>query len=591
MNLPFLESCFAEADFIGSMTVWHDLASAISNRAASTNLSQEQQEIVAAELLLASLLVVPQENNVDFYFTSPQQLWVAPGQAISPPPILKIHIKHWRKRATEETNPFLRARYADAVWDLERFASQPVQRDQSWARIAIDSYLLAYKASLNRNPVRALALLLRALALSTEIKELDLIEVASAHALALLHELPEDGYSGIWLEAAKFLYANKILKKLTLAPLKIAFKNRFFAAIEKKDKLTADLGIDLHLRLFADSPSEKKNALLAYAQMHSAIATSEPALVAVSSLLYVVHRLEEAGLLAMAEELRFQAENLSPAVEAGMHEKSYTQTVETAKIDTFFEKLIDIDDVCIAMYRVAKHTLPDVQKVRLGLIQAVQKFPIQYLVTRVSYGPSGLPIVETNGSLGETDQHFSGYYTDYLNFNSLQFKWGWDRFLAKFSPSQDSICEWLAGSFLILKDRMPFIEEGVRAHLAGDYIKSIHLFVPQIEEMLRQLLKLLSIPRSKSVRGKPGVTELKNMGEILRDPRIIETLDEDVHIFLLHLLVNKPGFNLRNDLSHGIAPATVFGELSSGLVLQCVILLGAIRDEALVLTPDPEEQD
>jgi hypothetical protein len=322
--------------------------------------------------------------------------------------------------------------------------------------------------------------------------------------------------------------------------------------------------------------------------MHRRVAKNSSPLLAVTSLLPIADLFEDNGLPAEADELRVYVEEISPRVEEGMKEMSVTQSIEIAEVDKFFAPFLATDHLFVALYRVARYTAPKVAEVRNMLATARRDTPIQFLFTRVSFGHSGLPVTQTGSADEHPDAHLSMYYGHSMSMTGLFFRFGWDRLIAKFGFDAAGLLDTLKGTPLIQKDRSSFFLEGLQAHIDGDYLKAIHVLVPQVENMLRELLRLMHIPRSKRVRGQSGITELKTMGEALWDPRVVEALEEDLHFFLTHLYVEKHGLNLRNDLSHGIAPPTVFTQMVSGMVIQSVVLLSVIRPDMVSLEPlDP----
>jgi hypothetical protein len=124
--------------------------------------------------------------------------------------------------------------------------------------------------------------------------------------------------------------------------------------------------------------------------------------------------------------------------------------------------------------------------------------------------------------------------------------------------------------------RRQIVHEGITAYLGRDHMKAIHLLVPQIEGVLRNLLPLIGVPPVKSVPRHPGITDVKSMNNILEEPRIREVLPEDVWRYLTLLYIDRRGANLRNDLAHGLIPIQGFNEYTSNRVLHSLLVLTPI---------------
>jgi lysyl-tRNA synthetase class 1 len=119
---------------------------------------------------------------------------------------------------------------------------------------------------------------------------------------------------------------------------------------------------------------------------------------------------------------------------------------------------------------------------------------------------------------------------------------------------------------------------------AEDYVKCIHVLVPQVENSLRELLKILGGSETKT--DDEGAFQLKNMNDVLHEPQVRDALDENLWSFLKVLYADKRGINLRNIVAHGIAPVEAFNCVNAGLVIQSIVLLSMIRPEALHIPED-----
>ena len=121
------------------------------------------------------------------------------------------------------------------------------------------------------------------------------------------------------------------------------------------------------------------------------------------------------------------------------------------------------------------------------------------------------------------------------------------------------------------------MQEGLSAYLNGDFLKAIHVLIPQVEESLRNFLALIGIPPVKNVPRHPGITDVKSMNNVLEDARVREKLPEDVWRYLTVLYVERIGFNLRNDLAHGLMPLEAFNEIIANWVFHSLLILSPIR--------------
>jgi len=171
-----------------------------------------------------------------------------------------------------------------------------------------------------------------------------------------------------------------------------------------------------------------------------------------------------------------------------------------------------------------------------------------------------------------------------MNFNAMFFLSGIEEWKKKFELGGVPDTPNIFDCPLIPADRVSLYREGLAAFDSQDYVKCIHVLVPQIENSLRELLTILGASSTKSE--EEGAFELKNMNDVLHEPRVREALDEKLWSFLKVLYADKRGMNLRNLVAHGVAPAEAFNPVSAGLVVQSIVLLTMIRREELFLPDD-----
>jgi hypothetical protein len=155
----------------------------------------------------------------------------------------------------------------------------------------------------------------------------------------------------------------------------------------------------------------------------------------------------------------------------------------------------------------------------------------------------------------------------------------WPKAKAKFNFTAQNIVDSFKPSVLFDASYEELILQGVKAFDEGDYIKSLHVLVPQVERMMRSLLRTLGVPTIRLEKDNAGLIERKTLSACLNDPRVNEALEEKTVLFYKALYNEKRGFNLRNEIAHGLAPVGVFCEPFATLVIQSIILLSGLRPE------------
>lgn len=127
--------------------------------------------------------------------------------------------------------------------------------------------------------------------------------------------------------------------------------------------------------------------------------------------------------------------------------------------------------------------------------------------------------------------------------------------------------DFLSRSNLFEKKHLNIIEKGFEAYLRGDSISAIHLFVFQIEDILRHTVGKLGLPTT-SFRGER--TTERYLEDILNEPKLKSGLGEDFTM-LLKVFLCQRGRNLRNDVAHGLLSLEEFTQEYTELLISFLI--------------------
>jgi hypothetical protein len=261
--------------------------------------------------------------------------------------------------------------------------------------------------------------------------------------------------------------------------------------------------------------------------------------------------------------------------------------IDAEIVDRFTRAVLDVDDPYIALLRVAYHTLPNVDRIREQLRERAEGFLIRHLVPTSITGDNGLPVALVNTYDDDEHGNLVMETARAMNFDSVYLLNSLDEWKKKFGLEGIQETPEFYDSPLIAQDRIPFFRDGLAAYEAGDFLKTIHVLIPQVENCLRRLLELLNLSPTKSSAEGDGTYELKNMYDCLVEQGVRESLGDRIWYFLKALYVDDRGLNLRNLMSHGIAEYESFNKLNAALVVQSVVLLSIARPFAV--TPAAEE--
>jgi hypothetical protein len=248
-------------------------------------------------------------------------------------------------------------------------------------------------------------------------------------------------------------------------------------------------------------------------------------------------------------------------------------------VDNLVAKLVLPGDLDGSFIRIATNFLPDVDGTRTLLEKMRTDAPFVSMMPVSVVDDAGNP----TAVIGALDDDQDGRLYQQLG-RSLQFLqpilgYTLEKFREVFHPSVDDLLAFLSKSPLFAGLRQELLRDGLAAYEQDDFVKAIHVLIPQVECALREFLGRLGVPTRKPARNRPGVNEAKNMNDILADERMRSVLNERIWRYLILVYVEKRGgLNLRNDVAHGLLDSSAFNRQIADYVFHTLLALSLVRE-------------
>src|SRR5690606_11276383 len=119
----------------------------------------------------------------------------------------------------------------------------------------------------------------------------------------------------------------------------------------------------------------------------------------------------------------------------------------------------------------------------------------------------------------------------------------------------------------------------IRFYFEEKYAASIHLLIPQFEEALRNLVE---INGGNILTMKEDVFHLKTFDHLLHDEILKKAFGEDIAFYFRVLFTDPRGWNLRNQVAHGLIDPKLLNQNTAQRVLHALFCLGMIRWQQVV---------
>ncbi len=115
------------------------------------------------------------------------------------------------------------------------------------------------------------------------------------------------------------------------------------------------------------------------------------------------------------------------------------------------------------------------------------------------------------------------------------------------------------------------VEQGVLRMFDEDYISAIHILVPRFENCFREFFECGGYPTT-SIKSKT-VQHEQNFNDFIRNDFVKSNICDDLLFFISFVMLDDLGYNLRNNVAHGLSTLEQFNRVTALIVLYLFFLL------------------
>ena len=226
----------------------------------------------------------------------------------------------------------------------------------------------------------------------------------------------------------------------------------------------------------------------------------------------------------------------------------------------FYSALSNFSNIC---------SLPKEEKYRNDAIKTLRDHPLMAMFGAGYISPLGGLAAKTPGvELGndiDAEQNeipiFHQMLKTYERYMTLSAQTAilhsLDVFNMEHKISLQQIIDICSYSTVVPQNRVYLWARGLYHGFNYDFADAIHLLTPQIENMIRVMMRQEGLNTSQ-ISGDQIHTESEiGMSNLLRDPNIDRVIPKDYVFNLKAIFSEKPGSNLRNEIAHGLLEPAV----------------------------------
>jgi hypothetical protein len=255
-------------------------------------------------------------------------------------------------------------------------------------------------------------------------------------------------------------------------------------------------------------------------------------------------------------------------------------SISKAEIDQIVNSTLCNESVEQTLINIAIGYIPNKEREKNVLDRLVKKAPLTYLMTRVVYDERGRTKSVIKGINDDLESHLIMHIASTMQIGSAFLMLVIDEGIQRGLLSAESIENHIAQSPIFREEKRVILNRGIEAYFNGDYIVALHLLVPQIEDAIRELADVNGQCVLQPKKSGDGY-QLRVLDDLLRDSRIVDLMPPNMADYFRILYTDSRGWNLRNDICHGIAMPKNLNRIAADRVLHSLLCLGLFRMQTM----------
>ncbi len=489
---------------------------------------------------------------------------------VYPPPVDLVTedwIETWSMVAEQVKHPGARSRLHDLLWE-RKWGPRP----DNHARSAIDAF--EELAGGTWSPLDRAECLVRALELARSIGDEErrrrIIEktVDAAHA----------SIQGAERQPGVALRLIASLMRLSAGeqPPSIDQLLEEAASVYEPDPWILQTISDLQAMRVGQDTEQTRPIYLRQIERWRKAAKNAPGLVRLAHLETALELARVHGLRDVADSLRREIQDISPE-EMDLKEFSATIEIPREQVEKFQNAFLKGEwSECLT--RFGSYGPPSGDYTRN--IQEVQKmqqeYPLQFLFSGVILGPGNIPIRRAATEEEHAEVELSAYESRGIAFWGISAAEILHRIRDEKKPPEDSrLVDFFTGG-IIAPEVAERIARALLLFWDDQPDEASHLLVPRLEAVIREMCRQAGLAIIREPRGRdPG--GVRTLGDLLS--ALKGHLDESWRRYLVNLLVDPVGTNLRNRISHALLNQATREEAAALLHAACFLRLLAPAGE------------
>lgn len=294
-------------------------------------------------------------------------------------------------------------------------------------------------------------------------------------------------------------------------------------------------------------------------------------------------RYRKYGFDKKANQLFIDLRDLGEATLNELKPTVFTIPLDTNMINAFLDEALNGTNRDVLLYFLFQY-LPKLDDEKRKLKERAEKAPMLDLVSTVTIDSSGNTISRVG--IGQNADRQKLYFNMYENmriiipFMHLHIT----KMKENGKMTTESMMQLLEKSTLITDDHKEIVKRGFDAYMAEDYLVCCHLLVPQLEAAIRRLFALNGVNIMRAKKDPAEGNEYLSLDSLLGSDDSRSIMGEDLANYLRNVMTDQYGWNIRNQVSHGLLATESFNYGLADRLVHAFLMLGVFKknDDELI---------
>jgi len=521
------------------------------------------------------------QNGWGTYY-GPMMVWVGDdGKAYESPSIslvTKDIIEHWRTRSKNTSNPVMKARYTGLIWDLSETAIG-VKPDYKIAIDYVNALLDITDNNLCEHSTEIITKITRAYKVASGLNNSDLIEKCIESAIKLEDRISEDDKASLWGFCFDLFVLSKSSNLSEVQEKKLVedLESRLIRVCKDHSPwICESAGIPLATYYRSKGMNDDVTRVIDVVGRCFEESCEGIAPMQASSWLQHVHDVYISfNMKENAERVSKKISEIGPDVVESMQEFSHSMEIPKEKLDAYLDSMTS-GGIEMTFNRIAVEFLPKKDQVEQQVLELAKYHPLTYLFTKTLQDHKGRPIATIGGIEDDLEGNTIHQLSQNMNIDSFFLRHSFNKASEVYEMSAEEVTDFVCKSPIFEESKKDLILLGVQSYLKEDYISAIHVLVPQVEAGIRMLVELMG--GSTLRKNRQGGLQLRTFDDLLRDVSVVNCFGTDSSFYFRILLTDQRGWNMRNDVCHGISPAAAFNYSTADRIMHVILCLAQVRE-------------